>query len=348
MENPESQSVSADSSNNEQLEFTPQEVALLIAKCINRSTHSLDSLAQALIQVHNFAERLVIAEHIVAECIMEYAVIVDQRIRYRTLIDENAICSDETTVERAIAASKVWKARAALDQNLAYNADLEGRALLRLIRSFQARNLQTPEFQHSLRSEETEFESQTTATKKLLEVFHRLKKASIASIRRCITNICVNNDAAERKASSSLTFESPASLAAVAKVAKAIEDAAVSRAIGGLTERIFLPIKDIILQGNVAKDVDKCQQKHVSDGKQLGDGDGITKGNPIISSGLESHNRPLDPVEICDVSHHEVINEATQNSMSAATTNADDGYSLGDYYGSNNIGEVTEHTKGSE
>ncbi|KAF8459417.1 hypothetical protein BGX38DRAFT_1264348 [Terfezia claveryi] len=345
MENLENQSISGDSStNNVHLEFTPQEVAL--------SAHSLDRLAQALIRVHNFAERLVIAENIVAECIIEHAVTVDQRIRYRTLIDGNTICSDGTNVERAIAASKVWKARADLDQNLAYNADLEGRALLRLIRSFQERNLQTPEYQlYALRSEETEFESQLTATKKLLEVFHRLKKASIASIRRCITNIGGNNDAAERKAASCLTFGSPARLAAIAKVAKTIEDAVVSRVIGGLTERIFLPMKDTILQGNVAKNVDKCQQnQRVSDEsmEQLGDRDGITKENSIILSALESHNRPLDPVETCDFAHHEVFNEATQNSMSVASTNTDDGYSLGDYYDSYNIGEVTGHVEGLE
>lgn len=59
-----------------------------------------------------------IAEEIVAQCATEYGITVEQRIRFKTPIDGNTIYSDRANIERAIAASKVWEARAALDKNL--------------------------------------------------------------------------------------------------------------------------------------------------------------------------------------------------------------------------------------
>ncbi|KAF8422641.1 hypothetical protein EV426DRAFT_160935 [Tirmania nivea] len=344
MENLQSETISAaNSANDVQLELTAQEIKL--------SIDCLDRLAQALIQVHNFAEQLAIAEEIVAQCTTEYGITIEQRIRCQTPIDANNVQSyrsDGTIIERAIAASKVWEARTTLDKTLAHHAGREGRDLLLTIRNFQAKNLHTLEF-NSLSSERKQ-ESEPTATKKP-QGFHRLKKASIASIRHYVSII---GAAAERKPmfSSPMLRTSPPDLAAITKETKAIEDAAISKAIGGLTEKIFLPMEDIIFQGNIVKNFDKYKQKqraYDESVEQFGDHVRFAEDDITNSMDLESQNIPLaSTFETGDLAYHEAINEAIvrrQDSMSAISTRANNGssdsYSIGEYYDSDNIREDT-------
>jgi len=146
-------------------------------------------------------------------------------------------------------------------------------------------------------------------------------------------------------------------LAAIAKATKAIEDAAVSTAIGGLTERIFLPMKAIVLQGNVARNVSICKQNQCALVEQLEDHAGIVGDSATICSGLESQNGPLaEAFETGNHAYHgaiiEAISEATlrrQNSMSAVSTNAVDGssdsYSLGGYYDSDSSERIQSISK---
>ena len=85
------------------------------------------------------------------------------------------------------------------------------------------------------------------------------------------------------------------------------EDAAICRAIGGVAERIFLPMKEIILQGSITRSTDICEQSQCAFGesvKQFGDCVGIAEDNTIISSDLERQNEPLAP-------HHGGISKAT-------------------------------------
>ena len=55
------------------------------------------------------------AEEVVAQCIAEYATIVEQRIHSRTLIDEDTISTYKKAIEFA---SNLWKARAIMDSSL--------------------------------------------------------------------------------------------------------------------------------------------------------------------------------------------------------------------------------------
>lgn len=221
----------------------------LDASEIKEATDFLESLAQALLNVHRLAGELSDARKTLGELLVSYGDTIRKRKNYETLVTDPQSTLQTYSAEYinrncVAAASNFWEYLAVLDNTVALQSGREGRDLLLTLREFQKEYRQGSLFDVSLAEKKK-------GSSKKRHIFHRLKTSVSTGTNlgskfiRLDPGVPVINDAAT-------------DIEALSNALRAMETTAVSRVITGLVQSTFNTIQDSINQGHVTKNVDAC------------------------------------------------------------------------------------------